>query len=179
MKDVNIYLDTSSSDFGLTILFLEDNTTKTYSIKVKEFKNVDKNIRSILKIKDLDFKLSQILNNYNIKLCVVEACFVNPKFLASSEMVLKVHGFIYHKFKDSEFHFFEPTVIKKVVAHNGAAKKNDIIKAVNKLGIYLEQPGEKANDNMYDSYAIYLTYKHYLQLQQNKKDFQNKKQKEK
>lgn len=169
MKDVIIFIDLSSTDTGLTILF-DDDKTLTYSLKVNEFKDIkDKNERARLKIKDLSEKMDAVLVNLNILHVVIESPFVNKRFLNSSEILLKMHGFILHKYKDITFSYFSPSTIKRVVAHNGKATKEQVIKSIQDLGIILkDETGNTENDNMYDSYALMITYNHYKKINDGK-----------
>lgn len=167
MRNVNIYLDLSSSDTGITV---EDINTKEIfvtNIKVSEFKKEhDKNNRAILKIKDLCDKLDYLLRDYVICSVFIESPFLQKKFLGSSEMVLKCHGAILYKYSNLHFSFLTPSEIKKSIASKGNASKEDVIAAIKNLGYNLDIDG-KSNDNMYDSFAIYLAF--YLQNNPTKK----------
>lgn len=155
-KKVKLFIDLSSSDTGITVLDINRQETTTMHIKVNAFKNEhDKNIRAQLKIKDLDEKLDELIKNFDIEEVILEAPFVNSKFLLSSEMVLKVHGFVLHKFKDIKMKFITPSEIKKIVTGKGNASKDDVIKTLKK-NYNLNFEGN--NDNMFDSFALMIAY---------------------
>ncbi len=160
MKNVNLFIDLSSSDTGITAEDVDNQELYVFSIKISDFKQVhDKNERALLKIKDLDCKLDKLLSDFdfNVGCLFLEAPFVNSRFLLSSEMVLKMHGFMLHKFQNLHFSFLTPTEIKKAVTGRGNANKEDVIAAVKELGYNLDIDG-KENDNVYDSFAIYLAF---------------------
>lgn len=160
MRNVKMFMDLSSSDTGITILDEDTNDAFVYSLKVNDFKKVhDKNERALLKIQDFDKKLDIFLSSFNFKICsiFIESPFINKNFLNSSEMVLKMHGFILHKFKDLHFSFITPSEIKKIVAGKGNAGKQEVIDSIKYMGYNLDKDN-KSNDNIYDSFAILICY---------------------
>lgn len=158
MRNVKLFVDLSSTDTGLTIWDIETNEIFCYSLKIKEFKNEhDKNNRALLKIRYLDKIFNNITNTLNITEIVMESPFVNKTFLRSSEMILKMHGFLLHKFCDLQFSFITPSEIKKIVSGKGNACKEDIIDSVKGSGFNLDID-EKSNDNIYDSFAVMIAY---------------------
>lgn len=168
MRNVKLFVDLSSSDTGITILNEETNDVFCFDIKISNFEKVhDKNERALLKIRDFDKKLDTALSSFNITSVFIESPFVNSKFLNSSEMVLKFHGLILHKFKDLHFSFITPSEIKKIVAGKGNANKEEVIDSIKGMGYNLDKNG-KSNDNIYDSFAILICYYH-----QNDKEMTN------
>ena len=158
MRNVKLFVDLSSTDTGITILDEETNDVFVFDIKISDFKKVhDKNERALLKIQDFDKKLDIALSSFNTTSVFIESPFVNKNFLNSSEMVLKMHGFILHKFKDLHFSFITPSEIKKIVSGKGNASKEEVIDSIKGMGYNLDKDG-KSNDNIYDSFAILICY---------------------
>ena len=158
MRNVKLFVDLSSTDTGITILDEETNDVFVFDIKISDFIIVhDKNERALLKIQDFDKKLDIALSSFNTTSVFIESPFVNKNFLNSSEMVLKMHGFILHKFKDLHFSFITPSEIKKIVTGKGNASKEEVIDSIKGMGYNLDKYG-KSNDNIYDSFAILICY---------------------
>lgn len=160
-----LFIDLSGSITGLTIEDVETTKTETYKIKVNQFPKITHNrhLKSQMKIKDLDEKIDEIIEEKvkgieEIEEVIIEAPFVNPRFLNSSESVLKLHGYALYKFRDFKITYIEPNLWKKLVTGNGKANKQDVIDNIRARGIILEKEGEKPDDNMYDSYGLYLAY---------------------
>ena len=158
MRNVEIYVDLSSSDSGVTILDIDSLEFSCHSLKVDiDKKEHDKNQRALLKIRELDKQFDEVVHNkLIIHRFILESPFVNSKFLKSSEMVLKVHGFVLNKYKNYNFSFFTPAEIKKAITGRGNASKEDVIAAIKEKGFDLDIDGV-SNDNVYDSFAILLT----------------------
>jgi len=168
MRNVKMFVDLSSSDTGITLLDEENNEVFVFDIKINEFKKVhDKNERALLKIQDFDAKLDVFLKDYNVLSILIESPFINKKFLNSTEMVLKMHGFFLHKYRDLHFSFLTPSEIKKIVTGRGNASKEDVIDAIKELGFNLDKDGQ-SNDNIYDSFAILV-----CDFYQKEKDLKN------
>ena len=172
MKKVEMYVDLSSSDTGLTFLDVDKNEVYLFSVQSKKFsQEKDKNQRALLKIKDIDDKIDSVIRDFGFDISSVftESPFCSKKFLNSSEMVLKMHGYILHKFSHLPFSFITPAKIKQVVAGRGNATKEDVIISIRNYGFDLDING-KPNDNVYDSFAVLLSF--YINNKKSFKDLQ-------
>lgn len=70
--------------------------------------------------------LDYLKEEYMISLVCVEGIFVQPKFHQSSQILLKLHGFLMGYFLDIPFYSIPPSTVKKHITGSGNAKKGEV-----------------------------------------------------
>lgn len=128
LPSIQLFLDVSSSNSGVVILLNEnqvllDNLNlskikKPPCMKQEDFQKVKMGI-----MKEYFDKLKR---EYTITSVYMEGIYIQPKFLKSSTMLLKIHGFLMGYFLDTPQYFVPPAVIKKTITGKGNANKEEI-----------------------------------------------------
>lgn len=153
LPKINLYLDISSSNTGVIIDEIEsgrlimDNIDLTYLKKPAIMNQVDYEKIKIALMKEY-FDTLKI--SYKIQKVWCEGIFIQPKFLKSSQMLIKIHGFIMSYFLDTETMFIPPKVIKKDISGNGNANK-ETIKSILEQKYQITIP----NNDISDALALY------------------------
>lgn len=156
-----LFLDLSGSDTGITAYTKDTNVVSTTHIKVSQFPEIkgNRHLKTQRKIGYIDSQLTAFLAGLNVTKVVIEAPFVNSKFFMSCESLLKLHGYILYKFNDIEIEYVEPAKWKKAVVGSGKATKEETIDYVlNGLGIEITNGRTRKNDNIYDSFCLFVYY---------------------
>lgn len=128
LPKIQLFLDVSSTNTGVAIL-LEDGRVLMDSINLKKFQKppcmsiVDYEKIKIGVIKEY---LENLKEEYMIYLVCVEGIFVQPKFHQSSQILLKLHGFLMGYFLDIPFYSIPPSTVKKHITGSGNAKKEEV-----------------------------------------------------
>lgn len=78
-------------------------------------------------------ELDSLLKSYTVDKVYLEGIFVQPKFLNSSEFLLKIHGFLMGYFMDVRMYFIAPKVIKKIITGSGNGNKEDVQKVLKEV----------------------------------------------
>lgn len=165
MEKINLYLDVSSTNTGVCIENPSQNTIKLSNINLKKLsKPSQMPLVDFQKIKIglMKEELDSILKDYVVQAVYIEGIFIQPKFLNSSEFLLKIHGFLMGYFMDIPVYYFPPKVIKKFITGNGNASKEDVLRKLNEF--YQIQLND---DNQADALALCV-------YQNNWKTYKNK-----
>jgi crossover junction endodeoxyribonuclease RuvC len=96
--------------------------------------------------------LQKIKDKYDIQTLVLENGFA--RFNISTQALFKVAGMVCYIFSDIEQFYYAPSSIKKVVAGNGRASKEDVEKSVMKYYPHLSI----GNNDESDSVAVGLCH---------------------
>lgn len=120
------YIDLSSSNTGLVLVKNNTAYVTSWSFKYKPNKNIDKYHQNIYKLKFISDYIHEFINKYPPNEIYIEGPFIKKSFLASSEVILKLHGLIIEIFKDYDIHMAPPKTIKKSVTGNGNSSKEDV-----------------------------------------------------
>lgn len=83
----------------------------------------------------------------------IEGIFIKPAFLHSSEMLLKLHGFLILYFIKHKIHFVPPTIIKKAITGKGNSSKEDVRKKLEEKYHIVFQ-----NNDQSDAFALMEYY---------------------
>lgn len=136
MEHIELYLDVSSVNTGVCILDVNTREVILTSINLKSLSKpanmpiVDFQKTKIGLIKQ---ELDSLLKGYIVDKVYLEGIFVQPKFLNSSEFLLKIHGFLMGYFMDVRMYFIAPKVIKKMITGSGNGNKEEVQKALKKV----------------------------------------------
>lgn len=149
-------MDVSSTNTGVAIL-LEDGRVLMDSINLKRFQKpscmsiVDYEKVKIGVIKEY---LENLKEEYMISLVCVEGIFVQPKFHQSSQILLKLHGFLMGYFLNIPFYSIPPSIIKKYITGNGNATKEEVRRILEE-----RYKHEFKNEDESDAMALLETFK--------------------
>lgn len=125
------FLDLSSSNTG--VIILNNNNLKTYLTswdfsKIKTDTTQTKTQKQTQKLQRIAEFLQEIKTLYPADKIYLEGIFVQPHFLNSSEILLKLHGIVVGIFCDAEIIYIAPSVIKKTITGKGNASKQQVQK---------------------------------------------------
>lgn len=155
-NQVQLFLDVSSSRTGVIIYDKEKGDLLMDDINLKNIKKppcmnqVDYEKIKMGLIKEY---FDELKKEYEIKSVVMEGIFIQSKFLKSSTMLLKIHGFLMGYFIDTPQYFIPPTVIKKTITGKGNAKKDEVrICLERKYGVEFE------NEDISDAFALLVCF---------------------
>lgn len=153
----NYYIDASTTRTGIVIENSKKDITVITSLDFSKHKvtKESKAEKQFDKFKYIKEKLDEFTAKYppGDTICI-EGIFVKPSFLNSSEVVIKLHGFLMLYFIDKEIQFYPPKSIKKVVLGNGNAAKQDVFDFVrSRYQIQCE------NYDQSDAFAVMLYHK--------------------
>ena len=156
MKNINLYLDISSSNTGICIEDTDKNTLTLTNINLQSLSKppqmplVDYHKIKLGIIKE---EFDRLLKPYNIHSIYMEGIFIQPKFLKSSEILIKLHGFLIGYFMDKKVYYISPSEIKKAVTGKGNANKKDVIRCLEGFyGLSI------SDDNISDALAICVAH---------------------
>lgn len=154
------YIDASTTRMGIV---LEDQDKKELIVTDLDFSHfhADKNQSHMRKQVNKFRFIEQMLDRFVQKWLVgdrvvIEGIFLNPVYKNSSEVLLKLHGFLIHYFLDKDLIFLPPAHIKKIITGKGNASKKLVAKGIKEV---TQQKIEFKNNDQSDAFAIFLTYK--------------------
>lgn len=158
-KTYDYYIDASTTRTGLTLVASDNNEIIVTHLDFSKVKYPSGNINvqnKILKFKYIKMTFDSLLQEYPCKDVYIEGVFVKPNFLHSSEVLIKLHGFLMLYFIDCKIEFFPPKTIKKELLKNGNGSKADLYNLIE------EKYNLKClNFDQSDSFAIML-YEHII-----------------
>ena len=164
---INLYLDPSSTNTGVAILkegtldVVLDSINLSKLQKPLDISQVDYEKIKFGCIKNYLDKLQEI---YEIDLVFMEGIFIQPKFLKSSEVLLKLHGFLIGYFIDKKQYYQPPSIIKKMIAGKGNANKEEVKRVLEEHYHY-----KFKNSDESDAFALLVSDKGFLEFRlQNK-----------
>lgn len=132
---IQLFLDASSSNTGVIIYEVESGRVLMDNINLTKIKRPPQMSREDFeKIKFGCIKnyLDTLKNHYKISEVFLEGIFIAPKRNKSSQILLKLHGFLMGYFLDTPQHFLAPAVIKKTVTGKGNASKEVVRESLEK-----------------------------------------------
>lgn len=156
LPKIRLFLDVSSSNTGVVIFNEKTKKVSLDSINLKELKKpqqmelVDFQKIKIGLIKEYFDKLKQ---RYIIESVYLEGIFIQPKFLKSSEILLKLHGFLMGYFIDTPQYFLSPSSIKKEITGKGNAKKEEVRMKLEEIYGDIFK-----NDDISDAFALFICF---------------------
>lgn len=144
------YIDASTTNIGITVVNEEQiyvfsiNCTKCYP-KMDDRTKAEKDV---VKLRTM----GEILDEFEKEFppddeVFMEGIFVQPKFLHSSEILLKLHGFLIGYFGEQSITYFPPATIKKEITGKGNAKK-DLVRDELKQQYQLDFHDEDQSDSL-------------------------------
>lgn len=154
MESWNYFIDASTTNTGITlvssskIICTSVNFSKIYPKTLKELSKAEQQVQKLHIIRKI---LDEFTKKYPLgDILVMEGIYVQPKFLNSSEFLLKLHGFLIGYFDKEFIQYYPPSVIKKKITGNGNANKKIVQET-------LEQQYQISfsNDDQSDSLAVY------------------------
>lgn len=131
-KKYNYYIDLSSSNTGVVLVNNDNAFVTSWKFNYKPHKDVDKYHQHIYKLKYISQYIHEFIKRYPPQEIFIEGPFIQTRFLASSEILLKLHGLIIEIFKDYEIHQVAPKTIKKIITGNGNATKDEVFEVIKK-----------------------------------------------
>lgn len=155
-KNYSLFIDASTTNCGIAILENTRQTPKVYmhsiSLHSQRPSSIDSQDYLKWKFSLLKHRLDELQSFLKISKVYIEGIYIHPKHRKSSEVLLKLHGFLLGYFLDVPTYYVSPSVIKKEIAGKGNAKKEDVEKALkNKYKItFLD------NDQV-DAFALLVT----------------------
>ncbi|MEG0737336.1 MAG: crossover junction endodeoxyribonuclease RuvC [Longicatena sp.] len=152
----NYYIDASTTRTGIT---LENTETGEIIITHLDFpkittKNTTKVEKQFEKFKAIKNILDDFTKKFPYEEIIMEGIFINPAFLNSSEVVIKLHGFLMAYFISTTMTFYPPKSIRKTLLGKGNAKKEEVWEFIKEQYMI-----ECANFDQSDSFAVYLYHK--------------------
>lgn len=158
LPSIQLFLDVSSTNTGVVIL-LDKNQVLLDNLNLSKIKKppcMNQEAFQKIKIGMMRDYLDELKKEYTITSVYMEGIYIQPKFLNSSTMLLKIHGFLMGYFLDTPQYFVPPSVIKKTITGRGNAKKEEV------RGV-LEDYYEITfpDDDISDAFALMLTLKEY------------------
>lgn len=158
-KIYNYYIDASTTRMGIV---LEDEENRVLFItdlsftKFKCNKNENHTKKQINKFRYISNKLNSFIEKWPTgDKIVLEGIFLNPTRRNSSEVLLKLHGFLMHKFLDKELIYIPPAHIKKAITGKGNASKEQVSNRIQKSNEHIHF----YNNDQSDAFSIFLTHK--------------------
>lgn len=147
------FIDASTSNTGITlvspskIICSSVNFSKILP-KPSSYEKAEQHVEKLKGIRDiLEEFTTQFPPTSTLHL---EGIFVQPKFLNSSEVLLKLHGFLIGYFIEHEFEYYPPSIIKQAITGKGNSAKQVVQTALaNKYGVTFQDFDQS------DSLAVY------------------------
>lgn len=167
LPSIQLFLDVSSTNTGVAIL-LEDGRVMMDSINLKRFQRppcMSLTDYEKVKIGVIKEYLDKLEEEYRIDLVCVEGIFIRPGYNQSSQILLKLHGFLMGYFLDTPFISIPPSNIKKAIAGKGNAKKEEVRGRLEEVYQY-----HFRSDDESDAMALLVTYKGHSQYQIEQKE---------
>lgn len=166
MTSWNYYIDASTTRMGITLESLENGQVLVTDLDFKKYKpnkNLSKAEGHVEKMRYIKKKLDDFVMKYPPNEIYLEGIFIKREFLNSSEVTLKLHGFLILYFIDHPIHYFPPKSVRKALLSNGNASKKDLQEYLyNQTGIVFN------NFDQSDSYALYEYKKKYVVLNEDR-----------
>ena len=154
-KHIQLFLDISSTNSGVVIYREESQEVLLDSINLK-------NLHKLPQMKQVDFEkvkigciknyLDALKSLYEIDVVYIEGIFIHPAFRKSSEVLLKIHGFLMGYFLDTPCMYIPPANIKKAITGKGNADKCKVKDVLEKYYQY-----EFENNDESDAFALLVT----------------------
>lgn len=158
-KKYNYYIDASTTRMGIVLEDKEDQILFITDLPFTKFKyNKDESHmkKQVDKFRYISDRLNDFIEKWPMgDKIVLEGIFLNPSRRNSSEVLLKLHGFLMHKFLDKELFYISPAHIKKTITGKGNASKDQVLDRILKLNDHIQF----YNNDQSDAFAIFLTYK--------------------
>ena len=101
-----------------------------YDARVRKEANQTQQDPFIIKMRYVRNELQKMLAMFPPEHIYIEGCFVQPKFLHSSAITLKLHGFLVAELMDYGITYIPPKKIKKLVTDSGNASKELVQEAL-------------------------------------------------
>ena len=150
---IQLFLDVSSTNTGVVIL-KENNDVLLDNINLQQLSKpscMKREDYEKIKIGVIKEYLDTLKKSYKIDRVYMEGIFIQPKFLKSSQMLLKLHGFLMGYFLDTHQYFISPSSIKKKITGKGNAKKEDVKRVIEEYyGVHFD------NEDISDAFAIMI-----------------------
>lgn len=127
------YIDLSSTNSGIVLVKNDTAYVTSWPFVYKSSQKIDKYHRHIYKLKYISDYIHSFMDKYPPNEIYIEGPFIKKSFLASSEVLLKLHGIIIEIFREHEIHMAPPKTIKKTVTGNGNASKDDVFSKISEI----------------------------------------------
>lgn len=156
-KKWTYYMDASTTNTGVVLVCLESREAMITNLDFSRFKNnptLSKADNLYFKLRFIKEKLDKFTQQYPPNGSIIlEGIFIQPKYMNSSEALLKLHGFLMGYFMGSDFSFIPPSSIKKAITGKGNSSKNIVRKT-------LEETYDIQFDNndQSDAFAVMMTH---------------------
>ena len=155
----NYYIDASTTRMGIVLEDIENHELIITDLNFSKFhckKDEPHMKRQIEKFRYISDRLNEFIEKWPTgEKIVLEGIFLNSFHKNSSEILLKLHGFLINKFLDKELVFIPPAHIKKTITGKGNAKKEEVLLNIQKQAGSIEF----YNNDQSDAFAVFLTHK--------------------
>lgn len=159
VKKYNYYIDASTTRMGIVLEDIYNRDLIITDLSFTEFhpdKEATHMKKQVDKFRFISNKLNEFIEEWPTgDKIVLEGIFLNPAHRNSSEVLLKLHGFLMNKFLDKELIFIPPAHIKKVITGKGNANKEMVLNFIQKDYGDIDFK----NNDQSDAFAIFLTHK--------------------
>lgn len=154
---IQLFLDISSKNSGVVIYREDIQEVLLDSINLQKLlKPTSMSIVDFEKVKIGCIKnyLDDLKKEYEICQVYLEGIFIQPKFLRSSQILLKIHGFIAGYFIDTKVNYLTPSEIKKNITGKGNSNKDEVKAKIEERYRYLFK-----NNDESDAFALLISQK--------------------
>lgn len=156
-------LDLSLSSTGVSIINCDGKIWATHRITTEKKNYINEDVR----LNSIADSISFILKSYEgkIKRVAIENQYIsrNSPSIMSLRKLLGVVARMIYKEHNIDIEYYAPTTIKKEIAGNGKASKEDVANAIYEtykyslLKKYSDRQGKDKTSDIYDAIAVALT----------------------